>query len=48
VAITAIFDTNILFSATGWRWNPLVLKELRGIHIVRGSDFLKILIVCRA
>jgi putative PIN family toxin of toxin-antitoxin system len=28
VAITAVFDTNILFSATGWRGNPFQCVEL--------------------
>jgi putative PIN family toxin of toxin-antitoxin system len=27
VAITAVFDTNILFSATGWRGNPFHCVE---------------------
>jgi putative PIN family toxin of toxin-antitoxin system len=27
VAITAVFDTNILFSATGWRGNPFQCVE---------------------
>jgi putative PIN family toxin of toxin-antitoxin system len=27
VAITAVFDTNILFSATGWRGNPFKCVE---------------------
>jgi putative PIN family toxin of toxin-antitoxin system len=27
VAITAVFDTNILFSATGWRGNPFACVE---------------------
>jgi predicted nucleic acid-binding protein len=55
VAVTAVFDTNILFSATGCAIEGqaqyvvsgdkdlLVLKEFRGIQIVRASDFLKVL-----
>jgi predicted nucleic acid-binding protein len=27
VAITAVFDTNIIFSATGWRGNPFQCVE---------------------
>ena len=44
MAITAVFDTNILFSATGWRGNPFRRVErarARQIHAVTCPELIE-------
>lgn len=39
-----VFDTNILFSATGWQGSPLLsIGNYQGIKIVRAKEFLDVM-----
>lgn len=47
MVITAVFDTNILFSATGWRGNPFHCVELvrsGEIHVVTCPELVEELV----
>jgi putative PIN family toxin of toxin-antitoxin system len=43
VELTAVFDTNILFSATGWRGNPFHCVELARSGTVHGVTCMELM-----